>query len=153
MVTLQEAKHLDHGDVLIEKVTGEKWRVSGRPITKKTKPSEIRVPVAHGLYTHSYLGSGNLNDFEFESKMTKQRVHKNIKLHEGITCNRVTLVRPIPGINPEFAGRKGQKGTIVKWWTDGKAVVHWDNQPNQKLNQVIEIDHLKCEEGKQKRKR
>ena len=61
MITLEQAKSLDYGDVLYHTIhknadgTPQRWRVSGKPKTWKTRPDEVKVPVKHGLYNNDYI--------------------------------------------------------------------------------------------------
>lgn len=61
MITLDEAKNLEYGDVLVD-ANGKRWKVTGRVQTWVRDPSRIRVPLKHGLYVY-----GALTDKEFEN--------------------------------------------------------------------------------------
>lgn len=59
MITLEEAKALEYGDILIDK-TGHRWKVNGQVKTWKRDADRIRVPLKHGLYAY-----GALTEFDF----------------------------------------------------------------------------------------
>lgn len=59
MITLDEAKKLTYGDILIEGATERRWKVNGKVKTWKTRPEEIKVPLKHGLYSFGYLTHNN----------------------------------------------------------------------------------------------
>lgn len=69
MVTLAQAKSLHQGTVLHFRHaynadgTPQRWRVNGAPKTWKTRPTDVRVPLKHGLYSFGYLDQNNLADF------------------------------------------------------------------------------------------
>lgn len=54
MITLDDAKKLKYGDVLIDD-NGKRWKVNGRVKTWKRDPKRIRIPLKHGLYTYDYI--------------------------------------------------------------------------------------------------
>ena len=66
MITLEQAKSLCHGDTLYHVInknadgTPQRWRVSGKPKTWKTRPDEVKVPVKHGLYSNDYITHNDL---------------------------------------------------------------------------------------------
>lgn len=56
MITLDDAKKLQYGDILIDD-RGKRWKVNGVVQTWK-KPENahrIRIPLKHGLYTYDYI--------------------------------------------------------------------------------------------------
>lgn len=65
-LTLEDAKKLTHGEVLHDidgknaDGTPRRWRVTGKVKRWKTRPDEIRVPIARGLYDHSAITHENL---------------------------------------------------------------------------------------------
>ena len=68
-ITLAQAKELKYG-VTIHHVTAknadgtpQRFRVSGKPKTWKTRPNEVRVPVKRGLYENGYLTERNIAEF------------------------------------------------------------------------------------------
>ena len=68
-ITLQEAKELQHG-VTVHHVsatnadgTPQRFRVSGKPKTWKTRPNEVKVPVKRGMYENGYLTQDNISEF------------------------------------------------------------------------------------------
>jgi len=80
LVSLRDAKRLRSGTTLYHKRyknadgSAERWRVSGKPKTWKTRPKEVQVPIKHGLYDYSYLTHYNLNEFTLkEPKRVKRR--------------------------------------------------------------------------------
>jgi hypothetical protein len=60
MITIEEAKQLQHRDRLIDSRDGARWYVNGRIQTWKRDASRIRVPLKHGLYQY-----GALHDSDF----------------------------------------------------------------------------------------
>jgi D-hexose-6-phosphate mutarotase len=44
----------------------ESWRSNGQCKTWKTRPSEFRLPIKHGLYDYSYLTEVNAEGFHHE---------------------------------------------------------------------------------------
>lgn len=67
MITLEQAKNLSHGDILYHVTnrnadfTPQRWRVSGKPKTWKTRPNEVKVPVKFGLYGNDYVTEESLH--------------------------------------------------------------------------------------------
>jgi len=61
MITLEQAKNLNHGTILyhVEQRNADgtpvRWRVNGKPKTWKTRPDEVKVPVKHGFRDYDYL--------------------------------------------------------------------------------------------------
>jgi hypothetical protein len=63
-ITLEEAKQLTHGTVLVcIQNKSQKWRVTGKPKTWKRSPERVQVPLKHGLYHYGYLTEKNLDLF------------------------------------------------------------------------------------------
>jgi hypothetical protein len=60
MITLEEAKNLKHGDILIDQ-WGKRWRINGKVKTWVRSPEKVRVPVKHGLYSYDYITEGELH--------------------------------------------------------------------------------------------
>ena len=54
MITLDEAKALRVGDILIDTLN-KRWKVSGQVKRWVRNPDRIRVPLKHGLYAHDAL--------------------------------------------------------------------------------------------------
>jgi len=54
MLTLEEAKQLRPGDILLDK-DNRRWKVNGQVKTWKRDPLRIRVPLKHGLYAFDAL--------------------------------------------------------------------------------------------------
>jgi len=73
-ITLKEAKELFVGQTLYHTTnknsdgTRQRWRVSGKPKTWKTRPNEVRVPVMYGLYRHDYITHNNLHLVDFPTR-------------------------------------------------------------------------------------
>ena len=61
MLTVDQAKQLKRGDILIEIATGAKWRVNGKVKLWKRSPERFEIPVKHGLYRYSYVTEHNAN--------------------------------------------------------------------------------------------
>lgn len=66
MITLQEAKKLQHGDILLDE-RGKRWKVNGRVQTWVRSPERVRVPLKHGLYSYGALTEGTLETVTKES--------------------------------------------------------------------------------------
>ena len=68
-MTLREAKALLYGDRLHHKTaknadgTPQRFRVSGKPKTWKTRPNEVRVPCKRGMYENGYIDHNNMSEF------------------------------------------------------------------------------------------
>jgi hypothetical protein len=73
MITLEQAKQLKPGDILINE-HGKRWRVNGQVKTWKTDNERIRVPLKHGLYaydaleTHDFIPDGKCSYMTLESE-------------------------------------------------------------------------------------
>jgi len=83
MLTFEDAKKLNPGDVLIDNV-GRRWKVSGRVKLWK-KPDQngnarIRIPLKHGLYSYDALET---EDFSFDPTYNNERVCTIISHIEG----------------------------------------------------------------------
>lgn len=82
MITFEQAKKLEHGDIIYHKTyrnadkTPERWKVNGWPRTWKTRPLEILVPLKHGLYSFGYLSQFNLGDFSLTEEGAYQKGEK-----------------------------------------------------------------------------
>lgn len=67
MLTLEQAKNLEHGTVLYHignrNADGslQKWRVNGKVRTWKTMPEKVEVPLKHGMYAYDYLTEHTLD--------------------------------------------------------------------------------------------
>ena len=59
MITLQEAKELKYGDILVD-CDGKRWKVNGNTRLWKRDDSRVKVPVKHGLRTYGYITESNL---------------------------------------------------------------------------------------------
>jgi hypothetical protein len=71
MITLDEAKQLQYGDILIDD-RNRRWKVSGKVQTWKRDANRVRVPLKHGLYSYDSL---NTSDFNMQGEcpfMTKE---------------------------------------------------------------------------------
>jgi hypothetical protein len=60
MITLEEAKKLQYGEILLDD-RGKRWKVSGMVKTWKRDSARIRVPLKHGLYSHDALITGDFD--------------------------------------------------------------------------------------------
>ena len=66
MITLEQAKQLNHGDILYHTEnrnadgTPQRWRVNGQVKRWKRDTNRIRVPLKHGLYQYDYLENDGL---------------------------------------------------------------------------------------------
>lgn len=72
MITVEEAKKLEHGTILYysgevdSKGEPQQYRVSGKPKTWKTRPQEVEVPLKYGLYGNTRITERDLNLFSFK---------------------------------------------------------------------------------------
>lgn len=71
MITLAEAKELQHGDVLVTP-EGKRWRVSGAVQTWKRDATRIRVPLKFGLYSYDALTTGDFDSQGVCQLLTKE---------------------------------------------------------------------------------
>lgn len=68
-ITLQQAKELRYGDQVHHisatnaDGTPQRFRVSGKPKTWKTRPNNVRVPIKRGMYENGYLDHDNIKEF------------------------------------------------------------------------------------------
>jgi hypothetical protein len=62
-MNLTEVKELKYREVLIHTPSGTRWYVNGKVQTWVTRPNDVKVPLKHGLYDHSYLTDQNMRDF------------------------------------------------------------------------------------------
>ena len=66
-ITLTEAKALTTNDTLHHATnknadgTPQRWRVNGAVKTWKTRPSEVKIPVKHGMYDYGYVTQDDLD--------------------------------------------------------------------------------------------
>ena len=80
-MNIQEAKRLKYHQTIYEKGaynadgTPMRWRINGKLLTWKTQPNRIKIPLAHGLYEHTYLTEHNLEHFTIKepTKRTPQK--------------------------------------------------------------------------------
>jgi len=69
MITLEQAKSLEYGDLLhSESIIGtcKRWRITGKVKTWKRNPERVRVPIMFGLYSHDYLTDRDLDIVHLE---------------------------------------------------------------------------------------
>ena len=66
MITLEQAKSLRYGQILIHDLTGKRWRDTGQPKVWKRTPSRVQVPVKHGLYAYDYVTENELDIVSME---------------------------------------------------------------------------------------
>jgi hypothetical protein len=73
MITLEEAKNLQYGDILLTP-NGKRWKVSGKvQLWKRSSNAHrIRVPLKHGLYAHDALTEDHFIN-EICDFMTKEK--------------------------------------------------------------------------------
>jgi len=69
MITLQQARDLQIGDILVDE-NKKRWKVNGRVTTWKTMPDRIRVPLKHGLYSYDSITESDFTD-GFCNQLTK----------------------------------------------------------------------------------
>lgn len=67
MITLENAKNLQPGDVLVNG-RGHRWKVNGKVKTWKTRPNEVKIPVKHGLYAYDYVTQNDLHLVTLEKR-------------------------------------------------------------------------------------
>jgi hypothetical protein len=67
MITLEQAKNLKRGDVLVNQ-DGKRWRVNGQVKVWKRSPSRVSVPVKHGLWACDYLTEDALDIVKMEGE-------------------------------------------------------------------------------------
>ncbi len=65
MLTLEEAKQLQYGDILLDR-HGKRWKVSGMVKTWKRDSNRIRVPLKHGLYSYDAITENDFQNSECE---------------------------------------------------------------------------------------
>ena len=53
--------------------TAMRVRVTGKVQTWKTRPSEVQVPVKHGMYESLYITHRNMSDFTLKEPAPKKR--------------------------------------------------------------------------------
>lgn len=68
MLSLEEAKALKPGDILIDQY-GKRWKVNGQVKFWKTMPDRVRIPLKHGLYVYDSITEVDLPS-EFLTKET-----------------------------------------------------------------------------------
>ena len=66
MITLQQAKELRPGQVLVDQRDKKRWKVTGRVKTWKREPEKVKIPVKHGLYVYGYVTENDLNIITIE---------------------------------------------------------------------------------------
>lgn len=59
MITIDQAKALRHGDILIETETNKRWRVNGKIKLWKRDAQRFELPLKHGLYVYGTLTEYN----------------------------------------------------------------------------------------------
>jgi hypothetical protein len=70
MITFDEAKELRHGEILID-TYGKRWKVNGAVKLWKTRPTSIRVPLKHGLYSYDALTDSDFDERGLCDVLTK----------------------------------------------------------------------------------
>lgn len=61
--TLTYGQHVHHVSVTNADGTPQRFKVTGKVKTWKTRPSEVRVPIKRGMYEHGYLDHHNISEF------------------------------------------------------------------------------------------
>ena len=78
-MNLAEVKRLRHGQTIWVKGkynadgTAMRVRVTGKVQTWKTRPSEVQVPVKHGMYESLYITHRNMDRFTLKEPASKKR--------------------------------------------------------------------------------
>lgn len=54
MITLEQAKQLSYGDILLDR-SNNRWKVNGKVKRWVRSPDRIRVPLKHGLYNYDAI--------------------------------------------------------------------------------------------------
>jgi len=73
-MTFEDAKELKNGTILHSMSannadgTPQRWRVNGKPKTWKTRPTEISIPVKHGLYQYGKITERDLPYFSLTTE-------------------------------------------------------------------------------------
>ena len=73
MITLEEAKNLQYGEILVD-TAGKRWKVNGKVKLWKRDKTRIYVPLKHGLYTYDYLGGIHFNEHGECDVVTREAV-------------------------------------------------------------------------------
>ena len=74
MITIEQAKALEHGDILHHTInknadsTCQRWRVTGKVKTWKRDLTRVKVPVKYGMYTHDYVTEYDLDKVSLENE-------------------------------------------------------------------------------------
>ena len=74
MITIEQAKALEHGDILHHNTnknadhTCQRWRVTGKVKTWKRDLTRVKVPVKYGMYTHDYVTEYDLDKVSLEKE-------------------------------------------------------------------------------------
>lgn len=77
MITLEAAKELRPGDILVDEANGKRWKVNGKVQTWKRDSSRIRVPLKWGLYGYALLTTQDFNDDGTCDLVSKERNAKH----------------------------------------------------------------------------
>lgn len=69
MITLEQAKQLEYGDILLYDITNKdkstkeyRLKVNGAVKTWKRDPDRVKIPVKYGLYQYGYVTNGTFED-------------------------------------------------------------------------------------------
>jgi hypothetical protein len=62
-LTIETAKTLKHGDILLDIHTKKRWRVNGAIKLWKRNPDRFSLPIKHGLYAYDYATNDNCHHF------------------------------------------------------------------------------------------
>lgn len=60
-MTLDQAKALKRGDILVDALNGARWKVNGKVKTWKRSPERVYVPLKHGLYRYAAMTDNDLH--------------------------------------------------------------------------------------------
>ena len=69
MITLEQAKKLEHGQILYDcdyrnaDGTPQRWRVNGQVKVWRRSPERVQVPLKRGLWEYDYLTEDSLNAY------------------------------------------------------------------------------------------
>lgn len=73
MLTLDEAKNLKPGDILIDTEKRNRWKVNGRVKLWKRDSNRIYIPLKFGLYTYDKLTEDDFENGICKHSLTLER--------------------------------------------------------------------------------
>ena len=127
-ITLEQAKALEYGDELYYSGarnadgTPQRYRVSGKPKTWKTRPEEVEVPLKWGMYQSTRITERDLHLFflnEWRATGTKITFKNHNDPAAGLICYMVVLGKiKVPYKNKYVDREIGEvwKSTEGKWY-------------------------------------